>query len=119
MDKKTLDYVIEQTNALIASPTCCKEAREAAEKWLKAVGTANEKEETVKYIKELEEDIEGIDDLIEFASSPLAVKLFGEEKAKGFSAHAEDLKKSGAKYCDCPACVACANILEHKKELLG
>ena len=118
MDKKTLDYVIEQTDALIASPTCCKEAREAAEKWLKAVGTANEKEETVKYIKELE-DIEGIDELIEFASSPLAVKLFGEEKAKSFSAHAEDLKKSGAKYCDCPACVACANILEHKKELLG
>lgn len=119
MDKKTLDYVTEQTNALIASSSCCKEAREAAENWLKAVGTENEKEKTAKYIKELEEDIEGIDGLLGFASSPLAVQIFGEEKAKDFLAHAEELKKSGAKYCDCPACLACANILEHKNELLG
>lgn len=112
MDKKDLDYVIEQTHALIASPTCCKEARDSAEKWLKAVGTADEKAETEKYVKELKEDIESIDELLEFTTSPLAVKIFGEEKAKAFRIHAEELKASGAKYCDCPACTACANILD-------
>lgn len=112
MDKNTLDYVIEQTHALIAAPTCCKEAREAAEKWLKAVGTPDEKAETERFVKELKEDIEGIDDLLKFTSSPLAVQIFGEEKAKGLLYHAEELKKSGAKYCDCPACTACANILD-------
>ena len=112
MDKNTSDYVIEQAHALIAAPSCCKEAREAAEKWLKAVGTPDEEAETERFVKELKEDIEGIDDLLKFTSSPLAVQIFGEEKAKGFRDHAEELKKSGAKYCDCPACSACANILD-------
>lgn len=116
--KEVLDYVVKETNALINAGSTCKEAKEAAEKWLKAVGTENEAAETERYIKELEEDIEGIDDLIAFASSPLAVKIFGEEKAKAFLAHAEELKASGAKYCDCPACTACANILSKKSELL-
>ena len=119
MKKEALNYVINETNALISAGPCCKEAKEAAEKWLKAVGTPDEAAETERYLKELEEDIEGIDDLIAFASSPLAVRIFGEEKAKGFLAHAKELKKKGAKYCDCPACTACANILSKKSELLG
>lgn len=119
MKKEVLNYVINETNALINAGSCCKEAKEAAEKWLKAVGTPDEAAETERYIKELEEDIEGIDDLIAFASSPLAVRIFGEEKAKEFLAHAKELKKNGAKYCDCPACAACANILSKKSELLG
>ena len=109
MKKEVLDYVINETNALINAGSTCKEAKEAAEKWLKAVGTPDEAAETERYIKELEEDIEGIDDLVAFASSPLAVQIFGEEKAKAFLAHAEELKASGAKYCDCPACTACAS----------
>ena len=117
--KEVLDYVVKETNALINAGSCCKEAKEAAEKWLKAIGTPDEAAETERYIKELEEDIEGIDDLVAFASSPLATQIFGEEKAKAFLAHAEELKKSGAKYCDCPACTACANILSKKTELLG
>ena len=105
MKKEVLNYVINETNALINAGPCCKEAKEAAEKWLKAVGTPDEAAETERYLKELEEDI--------------AVRIFGEEKAKGFLAHAKELKKNGAKYCDCPACTACANILSKKSELLG
>ena len=119
MKKEVLNYVIKETNALINAGSTCKEAKEAAEKWLKAVGTPYEAAETERYLKELEEDIEGIGDLIAFASSPLAVRIFGEEKAKEFLAHAKELKVSGAKYCDCPACTACAKILSKKSELLG
>ena len=39
MDKQVLDFVTEQTHALIAAPSCCKEAKEAAQSWLAAVGT--------------------------------------------------------------------------------
>ena len=46
MDKQILDFVTEKTNALIAAPSCCKEAKEAAQNWLAAVGTDKEKEET-------------------------------------------------------------------------
>ena len=105
------EKVIAEVKALIAAPSCCAEAKAAAERWLAAVGTDNEAEETKKLIAELEEDIEPIDDLIAFASSPKCKEFFGD-KAEGFLAHAKELKASGAKYCDCPACTACANILE-------
>lgn len=118
IEEKVLDYVKEQARALIAAPSVCKEAKAAAEKWLAAVGTENEKAETAAFVKELEEDLETIDQLIGFVDSPLCKQLFGEEKAAAFAAHAHELKENGAKYCDCPACVACANILSHKEELL-
>ena len=63
MDKQVLDFVTEQTHALIAAPSCCKEAKEAAQSWLAAVGTEKETEETKKYIAELEEDLVSIDAL--------------------------------------------------------
>ena len=118
MKKEVLNYVIKETNALINAGSCCKEAKEAAEKWLKAVGTPDEAAETERYIKELEEDIEPIDDLVAFANSPLCEQLFGKDRAEGFRAHARELKESGAKYCDCPACAACADILALKSEIL-
>ena len=46
MDKKVLDYVIEKTQELIKAPTCSPETKEAAEKWLNAVGSDMEKDET-------------------------------------------------------------------------
>lgn len=117
MNKDILDFVTQKTRELIASPTCSAEARQAAEAWLAAVGTANEAAETQKYIAELEEDIVTVDGLIAFASSEAGVKVFGAEKAKEVAAHGREIKAAGAKYCDCPACAACAAILE-KKELL-
>ena len=104
------DKIIEAVKALIAAPSCCAEAKAAAESWLNAVGTEKEEEETAKLVAELKEDIEPIDDLIAFASSPKCAEFFGD-KAAGFLAHAQELKASGAEYCDCPACAACAEIL--------
>lgn len=114
MDKKVLDYVVEQTNALIKAPTCSKEAKTAAQSWLKAVGTANEAAETKKYIAELEADIMPIDTLINIAGSDTGVKAFGAEMANKIAAHAKDIQSKGAQFCDCPACAVVAAILAKK-----
>lgn len=118
MKQETLNFVKEQTAALIAAPSCSAEARAAAEKWLTAVGTAEEAEATKAYVAELEADIMPIDGLIAFAGSDAGVGVFGAELAKNILAHAEDIKAAGAEYCDCPACAACKAILEKKAELL-
>ena len=118
MTAELKEFVTAKLNDLIAAPCCCAEARQAAEEWLAASGTETENEQTEKLLKELEEDIEPIDDLVAFTESDTAVRLFGEERAKQFAVHARELNASGAKYCDCPACAACAEILEKKGELL-
>ena len=118
MTQETLNFVKEQTAALIAAPSCSAEAKAAAEKWLAAVGTAEEAEATKTYVAELEADIMPIDGLIGFAGSEAGVGVFGAEMAKNVLAHAEEIKAAGAEYCDCPACAACKAILEKKAELL-
>lgn len=40
------EKVIAEVKALIAAPSCCAEAKAAAERWLAAVGTDSEAEET-------------------------------------------------------------------------
>lgn len=118
MTQETLNFVKEQTAALIAAPSCSAEAKAAAEKWLAAVGTADEAEATKAYVAELEADIMPIDGLIGFAGSEAGEGVFGAELAKNILAHAKEIKAAGAEYCDCPACAACKAILEKKAELL-
>ena len=117
-NKKALDYIVEKTKELIGAPTCCDEAKAAAQAWLDAVGTENQAAETERYFAELEEDIMPIDGLIAFAGSDMGAKVFGDA-AKGVLAHAEEIKAAGAKYCDCPACAACEAILAKKDEILA
>lgn len=117
MTPDVLNFVTEKTRELIASPTCCADARQAAEAWLAAVGTPDEAAQTQKYIAELEEDIVTVDGLISFASSEAGAKVFGAEKAREVAAHGREIKAAGAKYCDCPACAACEAILQ-KKDLM-
>ena len=119
MDKAILDAVVEKTRDLIASPTCCADAKAAAQVWLDALGTGREAAAAQAYIAELEEDIMPIDNLIAFADSEAGQRYFGAEKAAGIVAHAKEIKAAGAKYCDCPACAAAEAILEHKAALLG
>lgn len=118
MKQETLNFVKEQTAALMAAHSCSAEAKAAAEKWLATVGTAEEAEATKAYVAELEADIMPIDGLIAFAGSDAGVGVFGAELAKNILAHAEEIKAAGAEYCDCPACAACKAILDKKAELL-
>lgn len=118
MDKKVLDFVVEQTQVLINAHTCSSETRAAAQAWLDAVGTDTEAEETKKYIAELEADIMPIDTLIGFAESDAGAGVFGADKAKDVAAHAREIKAAGARFCDCPACAAVEAILEKKAQIL-
>lgn len=118
MNKEVLNYVVEKTQELMNSATCSSETKAAAQAWLDAVETENEAAETKKFIGELEADIMPIDQLIGFAGSEAGVQYFGADTAKGIGDHAREIKAAGAKYCDCPACVAVAAILDKKEELL-
>ena len=119
MDKQTVTDVMQKTRELMDAPTCSREAGEAARRWLEAVGTESEKEETRRYIEELEADIMPVDTLIAFAQSEQGAAYFGAETAAGIAAHAMEIKAAGALYCDCPACAAAAAILETKAALLA
>lgn len=118
MKKEVLDYVAEKTKELMEASSCSREAKEAAQAWLDALGTETEAEETKKYIAELEEDIMPIDGLIAFAESEMGEKVFGAEAAKGVAAHGREIKAAGGRYCDCPACSAVEAILRKKEEML-
>lgn len=112
-------FMRETVGSLVAAHSACAEIKAAGERFLAALGTAEEAEATAALLREAEEDIEPIDGLLAFAHSDAAVGIFGAEGAKKFAAHADALAASGAKYCDCPACAACTAILAHKDELLG
>lgn len=118
MENKVICEVVEKTKQLIDAPTCSSETKEAAQRWLDAVGTDGEQDETKKYIEELEADIMPIDNLIGFAQSEQGAAYFGADTAAGIVAHAQEIKAAGAKYCDCPACAIVAEILEKKDALL-
>lgn len=119
MEKKDLDFATEATRELLDAPTCCAEAREAAQRWLDAIGTPTQEGETKKYIAELEEDIMPIETLIQFATSQEGAAYFGADTAAGIAAHGKELAAAGAKYCDCPACAAAEKILSVKDKLLA
>ena len=59
-----------------------------------------------------------IDSLINFAESDNGVNCFGADAAKSIAKHAREIKSSGAKYCDCPACAAAEAILQKKNDIL-
>ena len=99
-NKKALDYIVEKTKELIGAPTCCDEAKAAAQAWLDAVGTENQAAETERYFAELEEDIMPIENLIAFSDSDAGREYFGAEAAADIAAHAKEIQKNGAKYCD-------------------
>ncbi len=118
MKKEVLDYIVEKTHQLINAPSCCAEAKAAANSWLAAVGTEKETEETKHYLAELEADIIPIDGLIHFAESEQGASVFGADHAKEVAAHGREIKAKGALYCDCPACAAVEAILKRKEDML-
>lgn len=118
MTQETRDYVTEKVHQLMEAPSCCKEAKEAAQAWLDAAGTEKETEAAKALITELEGDIMPLDGLIAFAGSEAGAAVFGDH-AKDVAAHAEELKAAGETYCDCPACKAVAEILAEKDALLA
>ena len=66
---------------LTSVPYCCDELKAAALAWKDAAGTAEEKVASEALVKELKEDVMGVDDTIAFFRSPDAEKYFGSEVA--------------------------------------
>ena len=110
MDKNEL---IRTVREMIAASSCCAELKAAGEKWLAAVGTAAEHDAGAALLAEAREDVSTIDHTVEFFESPAAARIFGAEKAKAMAAHAREVRASGAKWCDCPACAACVKLIEN------
>ena len=75
MNKEILEAVTGEVRELLEAGSCCKEAKDAAQAWLDAVGTDKENEQAKKLVAELEEDIMPIDGLIAFAGSDMGAKV--------------------------------------------
>ena len=107
----------EKTKALIAVEHTYQPLKEAAQKWLDTMedGKANA-EATKEYIALMEESLLTVDDIVAFTGSEEAKKVFGDQLPQ-FQAHAQELKASGAKYCDCEACQLVKEILDEKDYL--
>ena len=116
---KEQEFVLEQVKKMMAAPSCYAGLRAKAQAWLDARGKSNEKAAAKELIAEIEASITPIDSLVAFAHSDHAKEIFGAEGVKKFAAHADELKKSGAKYCDCGACAAGLAILDQKSALVG
>lgn len=120
MDKATLEFVKTKTHELLQAPETCQEAKDAANAYLKALGTPQEKAEAKKFVAEMEADITSIDGLIQFASSDAGKSVFGGPvEAQKVVDRAQELKADGAKYCFCHACTAIAALLTKKDAILG
>lgn len=114
----TKNDLIEKAKEMVAAPSCCPELHAVAQAWLDSIGKADEKKRAENLIEELKEDITKIDNLVAFAHSETAAKIFGDD-VKAFAAHADELKASGAKNCDCGACTPALEILTNKDILLN
>ena len=115
MDKQTL---IGKIKKMGTARTCCPELKRAVQNYLIALGKPGEKDAAKNLIAEIEEDIMPIEELTAFAKSARAIQILGKEGAKKLLAHVEKLNADGAKYCDCPACIHAAEILQYKEILL-
>ena len=78
-------------------------------------GEANA-EATKAYIAALNDGLCTIDEVTAFVNSPAAKDAFGEKLGE-MQAHAQQLKDSGAQFCDCDACKLIQEILAQKEYL--
>lgn len=116
MNKNELVQIAKE---MIAAPSCCAELKVAGQKWLDAVGTADEKAAAEAMIQELKEDVCTIDQVIPFFESDTAAQIFGAEQAKNMAARGHELKAAGRKWCFCGACDAGSKLIENADSLLA
>lgn len=114
MDKQEF---IKKMQVLIADEGCCDELKVVGQKWIDAVGTDQEVDAAKSLATELEEDIMTVDEVISAMEDANVIQHLGAKMAKEIADHTKEIKAAGAKYCDCPACVAAYELLQNKKVL--
>ena len=82
-------------------------------------GTDREKEAAEALIKEMKEDMTGIEDVIMFFESEHGAAVLGAEQAKAMAAQAKEARTKGETVCICPACQACKVILAQPERFLA
>lgn len=112
------DCIVKKVKEVIAAPSCCKELKDAAQKYLDALDTPDEKTAGKLLIAELEEDVQSLDDTMEFLYSDAAKDILGAEAVASMVETGKKVKAAGGKICFCPACTAGQAILEKKEVLL-
>lgn len=113
MEKELFDYVAERMDVLSVSGASKQDTQEMAKAWKEAVAAdpAAADAETEKALDFLSGRMLPIDGLIGFLESPAAAGLFGEEAAANMLAAQKERKEQGAKYCNCEAHAAAAELL--------
>ena len=114
----TKNELLQKVQDVIDAPSCYEGLRQTARAYLDAVGKENEHSAAEKLIRELEQDVQSIDNVIPFFASEQAKELFGADQAAAMLAQAKQVKADGGDTCFCPACMAGRTILDHKDELL-
>ena len=109
----TRDEILRKVDELINAPTSCAEVKGAAESYKKSQTPENAN----ALIKSLENNVNSIDETINFAESDFGKNLFGAEQASKMAELGKKLKSEGRKYCFCPACDAGSIIYENKEAL--
>ena len=92
---------------------CNPELKAAADAYL----AKQDKATADALVKKLEENVNSIDDTINFAASDMGKNIFGAEQAANMVKLGKELKAKGEKYCFCPACQAGSKIFENKEIL--
>ena len=112
------EFIVEKVKEVIAAPSCCMELKDAAQKYLDALDTPDEKAAGKLLVAELEEDVQSLDDTMEFLNSAAAVDILGAEAVASMVETGKKVKAAGGKICFCPACTAGQAILDKKEVLL-
>ena len=116
--KKVRDDLKAKVEELIALPNCCADIKTAAQAWLETYDDGNANQAPSKaLIKALEENVNSIDDTLNFFRSDAAKAYFGDALPEKLAA-AEAAKANGETVCTCAACQLGAEILS-KKDFLN
>ena len=115
--KKIREDLKAKVIEMMEAPSCCPELKAAAQAWLDTYDDGAKNQAATKaLIKELEEDISGIDSCIAFLSSDMGRQIYGDAQPAALKA-AEDARAAGSKVCTCGACQRGAEILAKKDYL--
>jgi uncharacterized protein with PhoU and TrkA domain len=118
MAKAEREFIVEKVKEVMAEPSCCQELKDVAQKYLDALDTPDEKAAGKLLIAELEEDVQTLDDTMEFLSSDAAKEILGAEAVASMVETGKKVKAAGGKICFCPACTAGQAILDKKEAVL-
>ena len=111
------EAILAKVKEVMEAYSCCAELKDACAKYLDAVGTAGQKEAADLLVAELKEDVQPLEDTLQFFDSPAGAAVFGADKAAEMAATARTKLAAGEKICFCPACQAGHAVLENQAAL--